>query len=298
MIDHLDNLLRYLFARKIANLREDRVRFEPPTDTWRQTVSAQAEAGPALNVYLADLRENRILRSNERVREARNGTLMDVPVPRRVDCHYLISAWSAATATVSTAPTLDEHRLLYQAAAVLMNAEPLVASRVYPPGSLPAGFPARFADEELPTHVLPPEGFPKLAEFWGAMGTAYPWKPVVYLVATLPVVLESMVAGPPVTTTITDYRAEGKSITTAALQIGGRVLAGSPARAAAGAWVQLLVAAGGALGVTHTDADGRFVFSGLQAGHYSLRVRAQGFAEGTRAIELPSATGDYDIHLS
>ncbi|NUN01408.1 MAG: DUF4255 domain-containing protein, partial [Bryobacteraceae bacterium] len=77
MIDHLDNLLRQVFLSRIAEMEdESQVRFQPPDDTWRTYVSNLTVGGQpanALNVYLADLRENRTLRSNERVRTYDNG---------------------------------------------------------------------------------------------------------------------------------------------------------------------------------------------------------------------------------
>jgi hypothetical protein len=73
--------------------------------------------------------------------------------------------------------------------------------------------------------VLPVEGFPKLAEFWGAMGANHRWKPAVYLVVTIPVVLRTEIAGPMVTTRITEYRQTGKPETAEVwIQIGGHVL--------------------------------------------------------------------------
>ena len=65
-------------------------------------------------------------------------------------------------------------------------------------------------EAELPTSILPVEGFPKLPEFWGTMGVNHRWKPAVYLVVTLPVVLPTEVAGPMVTTRISEYRQTGR----------------------------------------------------------------------------------------
>src|SRR2546423_1895501 len=111
MIDHLDNLLRQLFIAQIDEINaEAQVRFQPPDDDWRTFVGQQTTN--VLNVYLFDLRENRKLRSNERIREIENGIVREVPAPRRVDCHYLITAWSPATVTPAIEPTVDEHALI------------------------------------------------------------------------------------------------------------------------------------------------------------------------------------------
>src|SRR5262249_18485391 len=125
MIDHVDNVLRQVFLSRIDEITdESQVRFQPPDDNWRTFVAnlnVGGEPGIALNVNLADLGENRVLRSNERTREFQNGMVIASPMPRRVDCHYLISAWSPATITPTVEPTVDEHALLYKVIGALMS---------------------------------------------------------------------------------------------------------------------------------------------------------------------------------
>ncbi len=200
MIDHFDNLLRHLFEAQIDEItNEAQVRFQPPDDAWRTYITNLTVDGDpvnALNIYLVDIRENRKLRSNQRLRQVQNGVVNETLVPRRMDCHYLVTAWSPAATTAAVEPAVDESALLYKVTAALMNSEPLIPRQAYQPDPLPGTFPDEFADTELPTTVLPAEGFPKLAEFWGTMGTGYRWKPAVYLVVTLPVVLEKRVRSP------------------------------------------------------------------------------------------------------
>ena len=165
MLPHLDNLLRHLFLAQVPGITsEEQVRFQPPDQDWRMFVSGLGVQN-ALNIYLVELRENRKLRTNERVREIQNGIAIDTPAPRRIDCHYLITAWSPASVTTSIEPTIDEHALLYDVTAVLMNHECLVPRKVYAPDPLPAGFPELIADVELPMTILPVESFPKYPEF-------------------------------------------------------------------------------------------------------------------------------------
>lgn len=301
MIEHLDSVLHHLFVSQVAGLRppppdpviEDQVRFQPPDEEWRTHVS-NLSPRKALNVYLAELRENRKLRSNERARSIENGMVHEQSAPARVDCHYLITAWSPATEEAGR--TVDEHQLLHQVLSVLMNHYPLIPHTAFAPDPLPSGFPKLLADIELPTVVAPVEGFPKLAEFWGAMGTNHRWKPGVYLVVTLPVILETEVAGPMVTTRITEYRQKGRPETAEIwIQIGGHVLEGTDP--VAGAWVRLESLAGGALQTTVTNDAGRFTFSELLAGRYRLRTRATGLGEITREIDVPSPTGEYDLRF-
>jgi hypothetical protein len=301
MINHLDNLMRDLFLQQITDLTDEtQIRFQPPDEDWRTFVAGLQQM--ALNVYLADLRENRKLRSNARTRHIENGVTSRQPAPARMDCHYLISAWSPAQPALSVEPTLDEHELLYHVTAVLMNHAPINPSRIYPPGSAAlAAVPELIRTDDLPTQVLPVEGFPKLAEFWGTMGAKHRWKPAIYLLVTLPVALQREIAGPMVTTRITEYRRTGRPETAEVwIQIGGHVLDATvnPPLPLADAWVRLESLAGAELQTTRTNALGRFSFERLQPGRYQLRWRAGARPEpAPREIEVPSPSGEYDLRF-
>ncbi len=292
MINHLDNLIRHLFIAEIDDINEEgQVGFQPPDDKWRGNV---VDYNLALNVYLADVRENRKLRSNQRERTIENGMVNEKPAPSRIDCHYLISAWSPATDSTQVEATTDEHELLYKTAAVLMKREVLIPGKIY------AGFSEPFANLELPIKVLPEEGFGKLSEFWGTVISH--WKPVIYLVVTMPVIMETRVAGPMVTTRITRYRQTGKPETALVYtQIGGTVW-NADGKAISGAWVRLENESGEQLQTTYTDeregAEGRFTFLNLKKDTYRIRVRSKGFSEVERVIYVPSPTGEYDITLT
>jgi hypothetical protein len=300
MIQVFNELLRHLFLTRVDELKdESQVRFDPPDDDWRKYVkNLTVDHLPvnALNVYLADLRENRLLRSNERVRDIQNFTAVDRPRPRRIDLHYVITAWSPATAAPNVEPVLDEHALLYKAIGALMNAEPLMARDIYSPLPLRAGFPAEISDIELPTSILPVDGFPKIAEFWGTFGTIHPWKPMAYFIATLPVVLHQEILGAMVTTRITQYRRQNSTDAgETVIAIGGAVT--HTGAIVTGAWVRIEDLAAKPIAVATTDENGRFLFGGLQGGSYVLRVRAQGFTETMRNVTVPSENGNYDVQL-
>jgi hypothetical protein len=80
---------------------------------------------PALNLYLYDLRENLEQRSNEvTVVRQPNGTIIETPPPVRVDCSYIVTAWTDPRATD---PATDEHAILGQVMAVLL-AHPVIQS--------------------------------------------------------------------------------------------------------------------------------------------------------------------------
>jgi hypothetical protein len=182
MINYLNETLRQLFLSRIKDDIADasQVSFELPDEDFRNQVKTLGKN--VLNVCLVDLRENRSVASTTMQQSQADAQIVQ---PRRVDCHYLISAWSPATRSVE--PTLDEHSLLYKAMAALMEAEPLVASRIYGDKPMPQIFPAVFRDAELPTVIFPVERFSKVAEFWSAT-KGVQWKPTVHLIVTLPVV--------------------------------------------------------------------------------------------------------------
>jgi hypothetical protein len=312
MLNLLDELLRKILMEQVESLRatadspssankvdETQIGFQPPDSDWSTVVKGRNVN--ALNLYLVDLRENRKLRTNERERRVENGVALDLPAPTRLDCHYLISAWSPTDITTQTTPTLDEHLLLYQTTAVLLKNAPLNPSKIYPTNL--NKWPEQFKTVDLPAVVLPSEGFPKLAEFWGTMGQGNRWKPVVYLIVTLPIALVTEVAGPLVTTRITEYRQDSLAETAEVrIQIGGTLYdkSGSPVSRA---WVRLETASNEPLQTTTTDDTGHFTFGNLQPGQYQLRARAVGLGEVTspNAVDVPSLLPDgtpYDLRFS
>ncbi len=316
MINHLDNLLRDLFMTQILNddttpgpllPSDEHFGFRPPDDDWRTQVNDLSELGSqlALNIYLFDLRENRTLRSNERVRTTENGVVIEEPGPARIDCHYLITAWRRRVTETNEwilGYVADEHSLLYKAMAVLMNQTPLNPSRIYDPGSTElAAVPLLIREADLPTQILPVEGFPKYAEFWGTMGTNHRWKPAIYLVVTLPVPYTAQETGHIVTTRVMDAGPVGQlDATDSLVQIAGHVLEAA-GDVVSGAWVRLEDSHGAPLQVTHTDTAGRYTFDGLQPGEYQLRWRARGFSVPSlspASIQVPSSTGDYDLRFN
>jgi hypothetical protein len=181
MINFLNEILRQLFVSRIKDIADSsQVSFELPDEEFRSQVKTLGQN--VLNLSLVDLRENRTL--GGKTPKSWGPAADERPDQRRVDCHYLISAWSPAARSVE--PCMDEHALLYKALAALMEAEPLVARRIYGSKPLPTNFPRMLRSAELPVVVLPVERFPKTAEFWTA-ARGVRWKPTIHLVVTLPV---------------------------------------------------------------------------------------------------------------
>src|SRR5215213_877550 len=254
MLEQVDITLRQLFTTRVPGITSAaQVKFQPPDEVWRnyvKTLTVGGNPANALNVYLVDLRENRKLRSNERERTPINGDVIDTVSPRRIDCHYLISAWSPADITPALEPTLDEHALLYEVARALSQHETLVPADIF----APAAPPVLLAGEMLPTVLLPPEAFIKLAEFWGTMGDQHRWRPCIYLIITVPIRFAPASAGPPVTTVLAETRVRDAAATAAALAvIGGVVRAGTPPVPVERAWVELLTTLGVRLQLARTD---------------------------------------------
>ncbi|MFI8535789.1 Pvc16 family protein [Streptomyces aquilus] len=289
MIEHIDRMLRDLLVARVDGLADKaQVRFEPPDENWRTFVGNLS--GLALNVYLVELRENRQLRTNERARTQLAGITVSQLSSRRVDLHYLVTAWSPATPNQAVEPTVDEHALLYRAAAVLLAAEPLVPAVIYGPGKLPAAFPPLLADATLPTSVLPADGFPKYAEFWGTMGGRQPWRPGIHLTVTVPVAPRVEEVGPLVTTQTLRTTVGGEAL----IRIGGTVLTvdGTPIP---GAWVRVETTSGDPVHTTRTTPEGRFVVDRLAAGRYRCRARVTGLGERIREFDVPGPAGGYDV---
>jgi len=303
MIDHLDALLHRLFRYSVGELTADaQIRFQPPDEDWRAMVpgitDASGNPGNSLNIYLVDLRENRKLRSNERERIPVGSDWFEVHAPRRVDCHYLISAWSPVAPSMGIDPTPDEHALLAEAARVLGARDELDPVAIYALSDPPLAPPATIADERFPLTLLPVEGFPKYAEFWGTMGEKNRWKPCIYSVITVALKDRPVRAGPMVTTTFTKTLVRGRPATERTrFHIGGIVYDNAaPPQPVPLAWVELLTTANLRVTFTRADAQGRFVFEDLAEGDWQLRASAAALGMSpVRAIHVPEPTGNYDI---
>jgi hypothetical protein len=158
MIHDLDRTLETLLIRELPTELADQVTisFATPDDQFPPSTVTL----PAIDLFLYDVRENRELRSNERlVERRRDGTAIRQHPPARVDCSYLITAWPSETAPNAAQ---DEHRLLGEVMQVLLR-HPTLPEAVLQ-GSLAGQEPP------LPTSVLQPGRLQSLGEFWQALG--------------------------------------------------------------------------------------------------------------------------------
>jgi len=158
MIDDLDRTVEELLKRELSPSLVGQVAISfsaPDSDFPPGSVTL-----PAVDLFLYDVRENLELRRTEWVVERHdNGTATKRRLPTRVDCSYLITAWSSET---STSRPLDEHRLLSEVMKVLLR-HPTIPD-VLLQGSLKGQEPP------LPSSTLQPGRLQSVAEFWQALG--------------------------------------------------------------------------------------------------------------------------------
>jgi hypothetical protein len=283
------------------------VGFAAPNADWKAAVVAAGEE--RFNLFLYDLRENARLRTNERETIHNAGTTRVNMASPRLDCTYLVTAWSPVAVTPFLDASREEHQLLYRALAVFMRFRPLVAADVYtrpaPSGVNLAAFTALAAPlvaQPLPVQVSLPEGVKAPTEFWTTMKVES--RPAIHLTVTIPVVLEEPdLEYPAVTSLTTRFQTpDPAGLSENVLAVGGRVLRTADESAVEGAWVQIVGKAPPAVAAVRkrvvTGADGRFIFSRLPRGTYELRAVASGLGDRTSPpFEVPLETGTRDVLL-
>jgi hypothetical protein len=166
MIDDLDRTVEELLTRELAPALVEQVDISfaaPDSDFPPSSVTL-----PAVDLFLYDVRENTELRSAAWIVERQferkpNGEIAERAIkqrsPVRVDCSYLITAWSSES---STTRALDEHRLLSEVMKVLLRHPTL--PEVLLQGALKGQEPP------LPATTLQPGRLQSVGEFWQALG--------------------------------------------------------------------------------------------------------------------------------
>jgi hypothetical protein len=158
MIDDLDKTLEELLRRELSAglVNQVAISFAPPDNEF----PPQDVKPPAVNLFLYDIRENLDLRDTQWILERRpDGTAVRAKSPVRVDCSYLITAWSSQG---SKSRWLEEHHLLGEVMKVLLRHPTLPAVLLQ----------NRLAGQEppLPASTLQPGRLQSPAEFWQALG--------------------------------------------------------------------------------------------------------------------------------
>jgi hypothetical protein len=248
------------------------ISFDRPDETFKP-------AQTTVNLFLYDLRENLELRSNELTVDKSNSQSVTHKSPLRLSCSYLVTAWPSG----GISPALQEQQLLSQALQVFGRFPEI-------PDALLQGALAG-QDPPLPMVALHPDALKSLSEFWTSLGTTFRASVTVTVSISVPVfddIVDFLV-----TSAVAQTAPSANGALEASLQIGGRVF-DQTATGVAGALVDLLDA-----GLrTQTDGDGRFVFSGVQAGSHSLRVVAVGFQPLTQSVVVPGLPENYQVTLT
>jgi hypothetical protein len=273
VFDDVDATLAALFADGAApqEVRTADVSFTVPDKDF----------GPAqatLNLFLHEVQENRGLRDVTPIRQplAAGGWESERP-PLRVDCTYLVTAWSPKTGASRAA---EEHRLLGRAL-LWLGRFPVIPDQ-YTRGALktpPSPYP-------LATSVAQTREGQSMGEFWTALGIAP--RPAFSLSVTIALQPFTEIETFPALTEI--------QLRTGLLdrpQLYGRVLdsqlAGVP-----GATVTLVEAS---LTVT-AGALGGFRFTAVPFGSYTLVVTSPGHPDTSRQIEYKNAAQAHDLILT
>jgi hypothetical protein len=162
-------------------------------------------------------------------------------------------------------------RVIAELAATPLNSDLLLTA------AQAATIPESMRSTDLPSRLLPIEGFPHLGEFWASMGQGQSWRPACYLVVTMPVAPEPHDIGGIVETIFADFTSDPGPYAVP-LAGAGVLVVGGVVRSAAGvvahASVELRGRPGGPADgrrdATFSDADGHFSFGGLPPGSFDL----------------------------
>jgi hypothetical protein len=288
VIGAADAILRRILLDGVPGLTTAMLSFQPPNEDWRQR--AGSNKGVSVNVYLAEIEDDRKRRLNARERVVEGATFREVRAPERMALTYFVSAWNAASDSPAVAATEAEHDTLSFVLQALLRAAPFNAAHVLAPAQL-ATVPAGMRDADLPTTIAAPEAHDKLSQFWGTMGKDRPHRPVITVVVTVPVTYPERVADGVVLSIEAGIESDRL------IEIGGHVLDAIGPNAArplpvADASVVFRTLAGRRAAGTRAGRDGSFVVDGLTPGRYQLSFAADGYPSPPPvAVTLPTPSG-------
>jgi hypothetical protein len=276
MINDLDETLKQLMVKKAGlDPAEVDISFDIPTREWSTPVTR-----PTVNFYLYDLRENTILRETYWDDETdQDGRVNLKRRPLRIDLSYMITCWTSSAE--------DQHRLLWRVMETFFRHSPI-------PDEVLQG-DLRNLTHPIRTMVAQPDGVLKnVSDFWGALENQL--RPSVSLVVTLDLDMAQIMTSPMVLARALKFGQPelkpgprgGESILhqlvpgweVGTVRLGGEVRdkKGNPLASAS---VRLV--GKGADGqpiqvgpTTQTDEAGRYIFTSVPVGDYSLVVEIPG----------------------
>jgi hypothetical protein len=180
MLNDLDDTLRALLFQDLPRVMERigpdgfDIRFDVPNREFRSRLTR-----PTISLFLYNIQENRDLRGRSWTLTRRTGAVETRRPPVRLDCSYMVTAWSNEVE--------DEHRLLTGAARVLFR------NPVLPPdvlqGALADGI-------EITTEVAQPENFKDVVDIWSVLDNDL--HPSVRVTVTIPLEVDFAYESPPV----------------------------------------------------------------------------------------------------
>ena len=276
MLDDLDRTLKTLLVEELPRVTEKiepdgfDIRFDVPNREFKSRLSK-----PTLCLYLYNIQENRDLSGQVWQRNRRNGSVATRRPPVRLDCAYLVTAWSNEVE--------DEHRLLTGATRVLFR-NPVLPREVLQ-GAL-------VDDIEITTLVAQPENFKDVVDLWSVLDNDL--RASVRVTVTVPLELDVEQVSPPVGEA--EFKMDGPGWTapsTAPMRMTGRLV--RQGRPVAGALMRVDSSS------CTTDKEGEFVLADVTPGRKTVLVRADGqfyqieaVLPGDGVLRLPDAAPEAD----
>jgi hypothetical protein len=271
MFDDLDATLAALLRDPSApsELRNAETSFLTPTKDYNP-------AAATVNFFLYGLQENRDLHSSVPILKPIDHHYLKSAPPMRMDCTYLVTAWSSKTDELKVA---EEHRLLGASLAWVSRFSTVPATMLQ--GTL-GNPPQLYA---VTTRLAPTKTDETLAHFWSALGI--PPRPTFALTVTIAMQSDTQLEELP--------RVEGVDIEP--------VLAEHPALSGRVLDADLAPVAEADISVVennqHTTSDqrGGFVFAELPFGTYTLLVRVAHRPDVRETITYRPGGQVHHVHL-
>ena len=148
-----------------------------------------AEGKNAVSIYLCTITEDTALRSFDKNYERIAGAWVSTPMPLRLKCGYIVSAWPAVTAAVATADATAASVAAADASEAALTRQNML-SAVYgvlsSMSTVPSAFlPASLKTDDLqkPVIAISDSALFKDPTFWTSIGCAY--QPSFYFNATV-----------------------------------------------------------------------------------------------------------------
>ena len=284
MFQDLDSTLQNMLDTPSApaDLRSAEVSFLTPDKAF-------TPGAATIDLFLFEVHENREQRNPEPIIELDStGMYVRRRPPIRVDCVYLVTAWS----TRSAALKIQEEHLLLALALAWLSRYPVIPLPLLSGSMATQPFPLAMKVAQSDEHL-------SLSEFWNALGIAPRAGFTVTVTISMELNLQTPEGEPVVTKEIKIDKLLAPETLGATLDLGfeiaGTLRAAGTLVPIANAAVKLVE-----LGQTATsDSLGHFYFSILSAGSFTLTSSAAGFSPATKAITVPAAVlNAYDIQMT